>query len=268
MAILDGDRRAGTLPTLVVVLGAWTAVWWVTVGLALGRQLLRGEAISPGGALTADLPLLLLWCAATPLILASGRRWPPSPGWRSLLPHVGAGVAFVVLSNLAIRVPLLVREGAASFGREAGMGLIQYLGPGLLLYLGIVWLGAHRRAPEALDGRGAAGEGPLALRGPLRTHLLRPGEIQWIEADNNHVRVHLADGRRVRVRRRLAELDEALEPRGFVRIHRSTLVRLEAIREVQPLGKGDMVAVLRNGTELRVARSRRDALTSVLGVRL
>jgi two-component system LytT family response regulator len=53
-----------------------------------------------------------------------------------------------------------------------------------------------------------------------------------------------------------------------VRIHRSSIVSVARIREVQPLGHGDHAVILRCGRVLRVARTRRAALAGALGVEL
>jgi two-component system LytT family response regulator len=64
----------------------------------------------------------------------------------------------------------------------------------------------------------------------------------------------------------LRDLEARLDPRRFVRIHRSAIVRIDRIRQLQSLPSGDAAVVLRDGTELRVSRARRDAIRAVLGV--
>ena len=100
-----------------------------------------------------------------------------------------------------------------------------------------------------------------------RVHLVRPSDIDWIEAEDNYVVVHAA-GRRYRGRDRLGDVEARLDPRCFVRIHRSLIVHVAKIREVQPLTHGDHAVILRDGKVLRVARSRRQALAQALGVEL
>jgi two-component system LytT family response regulator len=54
----------------------------------------------------------------------------------------------------------------------------------------------------------------------------------------------------------------------FFRVHRSAIVNLERVRELQPFSKREHVLILQDGTRLRLTRSRRDGLETVLGQRL
>jgi two-component system LytT family response regulator len=80
--------------------------------------------------------------------------------------------------------------------------------------------------------------------------LLDAGEIDWIEAENDHAAIH-AGGRRFRVRQSLATFESQLDPARFARVHRSAIVRLDHVREVHPAA-----ITLRDGTELPVSRRR------------
>ena len=64
----------------------------------------------------------------------------------------------------------------------------------------------------------------------------------------------------------LRDLEARLDPKRFVRIHRSAIVQIDRIRQLQSLPSGDAAVILRDGTELRVSRSRREAIRAVLGV--
>lgn len=86
--------------------------------------------------------------------------------------------------------------------------------------------------------------------------LLDPAEIDWIEADDYYVSIHVRD-QVYRVRSSLAALEERLDPARFLRIHRSAVVPLDRIRELQPGGEAaDARVVLRNGKRLPVSRRR------------
>jgi DNA-binding LytR/AlgR family response regulator len=100
-----------------------------------------------------------------------------------------------------------------------------------------------------------------------RVHLVAPDDIHWIEADDNNVVVRVA-GHIYKGRGRISEYESQLDPTRFARIHRSAIVRLASIAEVRPLPKGALAVRLRDGKLLRVARSRRDVLRTVLGARL
>src|SRR5262249_3341609 len=96
-----------------------------------------------------------------------------------------------------------------------------------------------------------------------RTLVVRVDEIDWIEAADYCVQLHV--GKRSHLlRRRLADLETELDPARFVRIHRSTIVNVERVRQIRPELKGDAVIDLADGTELRVSRRHREALLAVL----
>lgn len=66
------------------------------------------------------------------------------------------------------------------------------------------------------------------------------------------------------VREKLSQLEAKLDPRKFVRIHRSTLVNVGRVREMHPLSAGDQLVVLHDGTKLQVSRTHRQRLMSLL----
>ena len=95
--------------------------------------------------------------------------------------------------------------------------------------------------------------------------IVRVEDIDWIGAEGKYVRLHVGAASYLH-REALQQVQSRLDANVFVRIHRSTIVHVTRIREVQPLTHGDHAVVLRDGTVLRVARSRREALTEVLGL--
>jgi two-component system, LytTR family, response regulator len=102
----------------------------------------------------------------------------------------------------------------------------------------------------------------VSVRG--RILFVSVAEIDWIEAEGNYARLHAA--RRVYdLRETLQVLMEKLDPRDFVRIHRSTIVNIHRVREVQPWFQGSHVVLLESGEELRMSRYQRDAVERLLG---
>jgi two-component system LytT family response regulator len=99
----------------------------------------------------------------------------------------------------------------------------------------------------------------LTVSAQNRTQFIPVAEVDWLEADGKYVRLH-AGGRTHLIRGSLAATAERLDPVHFVRIHRSTVVNVARIREVQPWMGGDHLAILRDGTRLRVSRTCRGAL--------
>ena len=107
-------------------------------------------------------------------------------------------------------------------------------------------------------------DGPLALKIDGRVQLIDPSTIDWIEADDDHVCVHC--GERVwRTRETLRDMARRVDATRFVQIHRSTIVRLAAVRELQPWFHGDYIAILHSGAKLRLSRSYRDVVARMLG---
>jgi two-component system, LytTR family, response regulator len=104
----------------------------------------------------------------------------------------------------------------------------------------------------------------LMVKADGRIYFVRIDQIDWIEAAGNYVRLHV--GKEIHLlRESLAALENKLDPSHFVRIHRSTIVNLERMRELQPAFHGDYVIILHDGTELPVSRSCRDKLGESLG---
>jgi two-component system, LytTR family, response regulator len=95
----------------------------------------------------------------------------------------------------------------------------------------------------------------LTLREGAKTTLLPWRDIDWIEAQDYYSEIH-AGGATHLLREPLRTLESKLDTRRFVRIHRSTVVQLDRVREVRTLPSGDGIASLRDGTELRVSRTR------------
>jgi two-component system, LytTR family, response regulator len=100
-----------------------------------------------------------------------------------------------------------------------------------------------------------------------RVLFLRADEIDWIEAADYYVKLHIA-GKVHMLRESMAALEARLDPELFFRVHRSAIVNLERVRELQPFSRREHVLVLRDGTRLRLTRSRRERLAALLGQRL
>jgi two-component system LytT family response regulator len=93
---------------------------------------------------------------------------------------------------------------------------------------------------------------------------VRVVDIDWIEAAGVYVNLHVA-GKELLYRAALHELAERLDPMRFVRIHRSTIVNIESIVELEPISHGEFDVVLKDGSRSRVSRSYRAELEKRLG---
>lgn len=96
-----------------------------------------------------------------------------------------------------------------------------------------------------------------------RVSFIRADEIDWIEAEDYYVKLHVK-GRGHLLRETMNDIETRLDPEVFVRIHRSSIVNLERVRELQQLFGGDYAVVLHDGTQLKLSRARRERVESLL----
>lgn len=86
-----------------------------------------------------------------------------------------------------------------------------------------------------------------------KVYFVKVSAIDWIQADENYVRIHVGNTSHL-VRRTLTQVEAELDPAQFVRIHRSTIVNLERVREIQPeLGRRRVVVLEDGGIPLRIS---------------
>lgn len=97
-----------------------------------------------------------------------------------------------------------------------------------------------------------------------RMFFVKVADIDWIEADRNYVRLHVGTTAHT-IRERISHMEETLDPRMFARIHRSTIVNLNRVREMQQWFSGDYVVILENGARLRLSRHYRDRVERQVG---
>lgn len=93
----------------------------------------------------------------------------------------------------------------------------------------------------------------LVIRERRRVIFLKPDDIDWIRAAGNYVRVHALENQHL-MRMTLSGLEERLAGLRFVRIHRSTIINLERVRELRPQEHGDYLVVLQGGAIFRLSR--------------
>jgi two-component system, LytTR family, response regulator len=94
----------------------------------------------------------------------------------------------------------------------------------------------------------------LAVRSDGRVLFLNTREIDWVEAVGNYVSLHVGREKHL-LRGTMNEFEDRLSSDRFLRIHRSTLVNLDAVREVRPSLQGESVVLLKDGTRLNASRS-------------
>ena len=103
---------------------------------------------------------------------------------------------------------------------------------------------------------------PIKVNG--RIIIIRVADIDWIEADGDYVSVNVGDKTWL-MRETIAAVELRLALSGFVRIHRSTLVNAERVKELRPQDKGEYTVVLNDGTELKLTRHYRASVERLVG---
>jgi two-component system LytT family response regulator len=134
---------------------------------------------------------------------------------------------------------------------------------------------ALRRAVSSGDRSAATGATPAvgSRRLPERILVSRRGhgvfvtlqEVDYIESSGNYVRLHVGTEEH-RLRVRLSDLEQQLDPSRFARIHRTVIVNVGRVAEIQPWFSGDAVVILRDGTKLRLSRHYRGAIESTFAL--
>jgi len=105
----------------------------------------------------------------------------------------------------------------------------------------------------------------VSIKSGGRIAFLGVEEIDWIEAADQYVELHVGPKTHL-LRESMSSLESKLPPDMFCRIHRSTIVNVNRIKELHPQSSGDSVVVLEGGVELKLARARRPMLTRTMGL--
>jgi two-component system, LytTR family, response regulator len=103
----------------------------------------------------------------------------------------------------------------------------------------------------------------LVIRARGKVSFLKPSEIDWIEADGKHAVLHSARDTHV-VRHTLTRLEQRLASHGFVRVHRSAIVNVDRIKELEPWFHGEYVVILKDGTKLTSSAAHSQALHRIV----
>ena len=104
----------------------------------------------------------------------------------------------------------------------------------------------------------------LAIKAGGRVTILGVKDIDWIEAEGDYVKIHAGRAWHL-LRETMKHLEAQFDPARFVRIHRSTIVNVERIKELQPYFRGEYVVVLHDGTSLKLSRGYKEHLEAALG---
>jgi two-component system LytT family response regulator len=104
----------------------------------------------------------------------------------------------------------------------------------------------------------------LVIKSGGRVFFLDTDDIDWIEAEGNYVSVHTGKKSHL-LRETISSLEAQLDPKKFLRIHRSSIVKIDRIKELQPWFHGEYRVILMDGTQLTLSRNYRENLQEALG---
>jgi two-component system, LytTR family, response regulator len=105
----------------------------------------------------------------------------------------------------------------------------------------------------------------LMVKSASRVFFLKVDEIDWIEAADYYVKLHV--GRKAHLlRETMSDMEAKLDPEKFLRIHRSAIVNLDRVKEMHTHFNGEYLVILHDGTELKLSRSRREQLQQMLDI--
>ena len=104
----------------------------------------------------------------------------------------------------------------------------------------------------------------VAVKTRGRTRVVSVDDIDWIGAEGNYLSLHVG-GEQHLIRETMNAFEQQLDPQRFVRIHRSTIVNLDRVKELTPLFNADQCVLLKDGTELTLSRSYHDRVKALLG---
>lgn len=251
-------------------IAVWGAFFVLTLAAALLWWRLPVAAVDRGLMALLGLALSSLWRPALRRTLAVG--------------GVGAVLGLVAGALVAGGLWHALHQTlvAATFDTWSVVGLWRHGAPKLVatapMPVGVMlaWGAAYSavrtmRVPPTVAPAPPAGDPTpvypdrLVVRETARTIPVPVASLRWVEAVGDYVRLHTTDGRGVLHRQTMQAMERALDPADWVRIHRSAIVRTDAVREVRRLSRGDAEAVLDDGTVHRIGRAYRAALDARLG---
>jgi hypothetical protein len=230
-----------------------------------------------------ELSSVIVILALVPAILVFDRHVPLTwANWRRAFPkHLLASVVFSVVH---VEAMLLLRKLAYSlvdshyeFGNWIGQWVYEYAKDVRTYFAFLFLIYVYRFILLRLQGEAselAAPETGSTIEAPKspdkyperflvrkldKEFLIAAQEIEWLEAQGNYINLHVR-GHVYPLRSTMAGLEARLDPQNFIRVHRSYIVNLEFLVEIEPLDSGDAKITLRNGIQLQCSRTYRAAL--------
>ena len=232
------------------------------------RAMQMGHPLPFGIEAARIVAAALLGAIATPVLTILNRRFPlvRADPWRHLAIHLAGNACLAFLLIVAScflaawgferhLVPTMadVRNQLAANWTLLVFALCAFTA----ITHGVRFVRETGQPKNAVANAARPARIPIKTGGRLR--LLDQSHIDWVEAQGNYVALHAGSTVQL-VRRTLTDFESELDDNRFVRIHRSMLVAIDRIHEIQPLPNGDATLRLVEGRELRVSRRYRQEL--------
>lgn len=262
----------------------WAALLTVSVfahaHVEIANETARGIPMSYGAALAIQVSSHLVVASLLPAIYWLHHRFPIPNRPRNLLIHIAAVVPFSIAHTLgmaALRLlwfagivgephsfPLTVDRMLYEFAKDIiAYGLLSAGSVALRHYL-------TRAAPVPAHPAAEVAQAPLperfAVRRKGREIMVEVADIDWIEASGNYAVLHVGD-ETFEIRSSLTRLEGELDPKRFVRVHKSHLVNIARVVEVTPWVNGDWRIRLQGGAEVNLSRRYRQRFEALAPVR-
>jgi LytTr DNA-binding domain len=277
---MPGQRRIDwRLPAI------WTVLFAVSIAtrtyVAVADEARRGHVISFARPLTEEITSHLVIAALLPALYWLHHRFPLGGALRNLVIHVAAIVPFSVAHTTgmaALRLlwlnaivgipysfPLTFDRLQYEFAKDVVSYLMVTTGVLAMHYL-LQRYDAAKAKQNPPDVTAAAPERFTVRKRGGSEVLVEMADIDWIEASGNYAILHVG-GETFEIRSSLTKLESELDPRRFVRVHKSHVVNIARVAEVTPWVSGDWRIRLQDGAELNLSRRYRQRFEALAPVR-
>lgn len=261
------------------------AIWAAALAISMAARVpveiadagRRGVEMSVGRAVALEGASHIVVAALLPAIYWLHRRWPVTDGPRNIAIHVLGVVPYSILHTLgmaALRLlwfNAIVGEAysfpvtAERLGYEFAKDVISYamLSGGVLI---LEHLLGRKSVAAPVSRPGGTLPERFAVRRRGREIMVDVADIDWVEASGNYAVLHVG-GELLEIRSSLTKLEGELDPKRFVRVHKSHLVNIARVVEVTPWVSGDWRIRLQDGAEVNLSRRYRQRFEALVPVK-
>ena len=271
------------------ILWRHVAVWAVLLTISvfahthveLANEARRGETVPYSRVFAIEVSSHLIVAALLPVLYWMHRRWPIRGGARNIAIHVAGLVPFSIIHTLgmaALRLlwfsgilgeaysfPLTIDRLTFEFAKDV-VNYAMLSGATQLLRLLFRPQPTAVTAPPIAPAPANALPERFAVRKRGKEIMVEVADIDWVEAAGNYAVLHVG-GDTLEIRSSLTKLEGELDPKRFVRVHKSYVVNVARIAEVTPWISGDWRIRLQDGAEVNLSRRYRQRFEALVPVR-